>query len=112
MSKAEVIEKVPLTLAEVKNQINTIEKRDNELNFRAGKTKDYLNSFKLGSKKAATELKQKISELDVPRLKEEYIVKIVDMMPKNVDELNIILQGYTLTVTKENMKKIVEVVNS
>jgi len=32
-------------------------------------------------------------------------------MPKSVDELSVVLQGYTLTVSKENMKSIIDVLS-
>lgn len=110
MSKPEVIEKVPVSLAELKSELQSIQKRDTELGFRAGKTLEYVNSVAVLSKTAFAKLKAEIEALKVPRLKDEHIVKILDLMPKSVNELNIILQGYVLTVTKENMGKIVKVI--
>lgn len=109
MSKTDVVEKVPLSISELKSEINSIEKRDGELGFRAGKVKEYVNSFSSLSKSAFVDLKKKIEELQVPRLKDEHIVKILDLLPSSVDELSVILQGYTLTVSKENMNAIVKV---
>ena len=34
---------------------------------------------------------------------------IADIIPETVDDLKMILQGYTLTVTNDNLKKIVDV---
>ncbi|MBI2137191.1 hypothetical protein HYU12_01585 [Candidatus Woesearchaeota archaeon] len=53
-----------------------------------------------------------IRKLDVPRLRDEHIIKIVDLMPRSVDELKIIMQGSVVTISAENMKKIVDAVNS
>jgi len=111
MSKVEILEKIPVSLSELKSELNTIEKRDGELGFRAGKTKEYVNAFANLSKTAFSDLKKQLEALQVPRLKEDHIVKILDVMPKSVDELNVILQGYTLTVSKENVKSIVDVLN-
>jgi len=36
-----------------------------------------------------------------------HIIKIIDVMPKNVEELKAMLQSYTITVNNENLKKIV-----
>ena len=55
------------------------------------------------------EIKKKIQELDIPRLKERQIVKIIDMLPKSEEELKMLLTGETTTITDENIKKIVEV---
>ena len=110
MSNPEIIGKEPITLAELKTQLTNIQKRDGEPSFRAGKTIDYINQFKPLTKKASEELSKKIQDLEVPRLKEEHISKIIDLLPITADELKVILQGYALTVTKENMTKIVNVV--
>lgn len=110
MSKQEIVNKEPITLAELKAELTAIQKRDGETSFRAGKTLDYINQFKPLTKTAANELTKKINDLEVPRLKEEHVVKIVDLLPIDADELKVILQGYALTVTKENMTKIVNVV--
>jgi DNA-directed RNA polymerase subunit F len=110
MSKPEIVGRVPVSLAELKAELTAIHKRDGEPSFRAGKTMDYINHFKPLSKVAASELSKKLVALDIPRLKEEHIVKLVDLLPVSVDDVKVILQGYALTVTKENMSKIVDVV--
>lgn len=109
MSKPEVIEKVPVSLSELKTELQVIQKRDEELNYRAGKTMEYINSVNPISKTAFQKLKADIEALGIPRLKDEHVIKILDLMPQNVNELNVILQGYTLTVTKDNMAKIIKV---
>ncbi|PIN81266.1 hypothetical protein COV13_01785 [Candidatus Woesearchaeota archaeon CG10_big_fil_rev_8_21_14_0_10_32_9] len=111
MSKVEVLEKIPVSLPELKSELTAIEKRDSELGFRAGKTKEYVNAFADLSKTAFSDLKKQLDALQIPRLKEDHIVKILDVRPKSVDELNVVLQGYTLTVSKENMKSIIDVLN-
>ena len=110
MSKPEIVGKEPMSLAELKAELGNIQKRDGEPSFRAGKTIDYINHFKPLSRTASKELSKKITDLDIPRLKEEHVVKIVDLLPTNVEELKVILQGYAITVTKENMSKIVDIV--
>ena len=104
--KPEVLSERPITMSEMKEEIEKIKKRDSELNFRATKTEEYLQQFDIISTKKAEELVKAIKTLKVPRLKEEYIVKIIDLFPKTVDELKSILSGYTLTITQENLKKI------
>lgn len=110
MAKSEIIDKEPITLAELKAELAAIQKRDNEVSFRAGKTIEYMNHFKPLSRTASKELEKKLNDLEIPRLKKEQIVKIVDLIPITIDEVKVILQGYALTVTKENMTKIVGVV--
>ncbi len=110
MVKPEIISENPITLTELKQEIDKIKKRDKELNFRVGKTEEYLSHFVTLNKAKQDELIKKLEKLNVPRLKDIHITKIVDIIPKTVDELKIILQGYTITVNNDNIKKIVDVV--
>ena len=110
MSRPEVIEKDPITMAELKGQLKNIEKRDEELSFRGNKTMDYLNEFVDLSDKKAKEFGDKLRELDIARLKEEFIHKIIDGLPRSVEELKVLLQGYTLSLSSEEMQKVMGVV--
>jgi DNA-directed RNA polymerase subunit F len=111
MSKPEILSEKPITLAEMAAEIEKIKKRDGELNFRATKTEEYLQQFELESDKKIEELKKKIEGLKIPRLKEEQIIKILDLMPKTLEEMKGILSAYTISVTQENMKKILSAIN-
>lgn len=108
MTIPQTIKEIPLSLAEVKEEVDKIKKRDKELGFRTQKTDEYLQQF---AKEGTIKLIDSLKKLKIARLKDEYIVKIVDLLPRTVDDLKTILQGYTVTVTKDNMKKIVEEVN-
>lgn len=110
MTKPEINSETPVTMSEIKDELKKIKKRDESLNFRAEQTEDYLNQFATLKTKEAKDLFKTIEELGVPRLKPEHIIKIVDMMPTEVDEVKMILQGYTITVTKDNLKKIADAV--
>lgn len=110
MTKPEVLSETPITMVELKSELDKIKKRDEELNFRANKTDEYLSQFLEVSTKKGKELKEKLVSMDISRLKEEHITKIVDVMPQTVEELKVLLQGYVLTVSQDNMKKIIGVV--
>jgi DNA-directed RNA polymerase subunit F len=45
MARPEVIKETPITIVELKEEIEKIKKRDGELNFRATKTEEYLGLF-------------------------------------------------------------------
>ena len=105
----QLIEEQALTMSEVKEHLGKIKKRDGELNFRANKTEENLNAVVTISAAKAKELKKKLEELEIPRFKDIHICKLVDTIPQTVDELKVIMQGYTITVTNDNLKKIVEV---
>lgn len=106
----EIISETPITIAKLSEELEKIKKRDKELNFRAAKTEEYINQFAKG--KEAGELIEKITKLNIPRLREQQITKIADILPTTVKDLKIILQGYTMTVSNENLKKIVDAINS
>ena len=109
MGDMQIISETPINVYQLKKELEKIKKRDNELNLRASKTEEYLNQIALH--KNADELFDKITQLNIPRLKEHHIHKIIDIAPNTVDELKVVLQGYTVTINNESMKKIVDTVN-
>lgn len=109
MVRAEILEENPVGVMDLKDELKKIKKRDGELTTRSQKLEDYINHFKQLSKKDYKELISEIEALDVPRLKPVHILKIADIVPANIEELKCVLQGYTLTVTNKNMKRIVSV---
>ncbi len=110
MADGEILSEKPMNIFELKEELKKIKKRDEELNFRSNKTEDYLTQ--MPSFKKSDELSKKISKLNIPRLREQHINKIIDILPTTVESLKVILQGYTITVNNENMKKIIDAVNS
>ncbi len=109
MTKVKIISETPMSLVEVKEEVKRIKKRDAEPSFRVNKVDEYLNSFTTLSPKKEKELVDKINELNIPRLKEDHIKKLVDIMPTTLDQLKVIMQGYVITVNQDNMKKLVSV---
>lgn len=111
MVKPEIISEIPIDMAMLKNELDKIKKKEEKLNFRAEKADEYLHQFTILSYKKSVELREKIEKLKVPRLKEEHIVKIIDLMPGSLDELKSIMQGYTITITNDNLKKMADCIN-
>ena len=109
MTTAKVLNEVPISMANLKEDLESIKEREKELNFRANKTLEYLNS--ITTQKKSKDIIKKLNELQIPRLKEQHIAKIADVIPRNIEELKVILTGYTITVNPSNLKKIVEAVN-
>lgn len=108
--KFKIISETPIGLYEVKNELSTIKDRDEELTFRAQKTMDYLSQVLPLSAVQAKELFGKLSKLDVPRLKEMHIHKLIDILPASSNGVKTVLQAYAVTVTNENLKKIAETI--
>jgi len=56
------------------------------------------------------ELKKKLQDLKLTRLKEEHITKIIDFLPATANDLKIVLMAYPLSLPKKDQDGIVEVV--
>ncbi len=108
MGRIEIIKEKPLTLIETKKLLEKIEKRDKELPTRTQKTKEYLNKFAKLTLKEVKDLKEKLIKLNITRLKEKTIAKIIDIQPKDIDSLRIILSTENLTLKQEDLQKIIE----
>lgn len=111
MTKPIIMSEVPINIAHLKKELEKIKKRDNELNFRANKTDEYIKQIVSLDVEKAEELYKKIENLKIPRFKDLYIHKIIDLMPTTIESLKVTIQGYAITVNNENLKKIVEIVN-
>jgi len=104
-----IVEQTPINVSELHAEMKRIQKRDETLGFRAQKTVDYLESISPLSQKKAEELYKKLEELGVPRLRDIHFHKLVDTRPVTPKDVKIVLQGYNVTVSQENCKKIADV---
>ena len=109
MAEAVIVSEVPMDAYQLKKELERIKKRDKELDFRAAKTEEYLNQVAPYSN--ADQLFDKLMKLEIPRLKEAHVHKIIDIMPSTAKDLKVILQGYTLTVNNDSIKKIVDAIS-
>lgn len=110
MTNPEFIEETPMTLVDVKEALQKIEERDKELSYRSNKAKEFLGLFVQISKEKKEELYKKLTGLKLIRLKEAHITKVIDFLPKTVEELKVILQAYPVSMPKKDMESIVAVV--
>ena len=111
---AEIIIKneTPLSPIELKEKLEDIKKRDKTLNPKALKTMEYLDKFAKINKKQAEEIKKKIQELDISRIKEKHVAKLIDLMPEDIDSLKIIFASENLTLKQEDLQKILEIIKN
>lgn len=107
--RPEIISEKAITLSEAKADLARIRAREKELNFRATKTEEYLNQFAPLEEKKAKEIYKKIEGLNIPRIKDTHICKIIDVLPKTLPEIKATLQAYILTIKDDNLKKILEI---
>lgn len=106
MANVEIVNEVPLTMAELKEKIEEIKKRDKELKPRTLKTHEYLEKFVSIKGKDAIKIKEELLKLQIPRLKERHIIKIIDIMPKDVETLKLIFVGENITIKQDDLEKI------
>ena len=109
MAEFEVVNEVPITMAQMKKKLEEIKKRDKELNFRAKKVEEYLDQF-LTKDKKQEDLRKKITDLNISRLRDRQITKILDLMPKDIESLKIIFSGDNVTIKQEDLEKILQAV--
>lgn len=109
MSEFQVLEESALSLVDLKKALKNLQ-ADGPLSFRAEKTNAYLEGFALYDAKEADALTKTILALNIPRLKERHIVKIIDIMPKDLDSLRLLLSTETLTIKDEDLKRILDVI--
>jgi len=109
MADMQIVSENPINIYQLKKELENIKKRDKELSFRANRTEEYLNQIAVH--KNADELFNKLMGLNIPRLKEQQVHKIIDINPATINDLKVVLQAYTITINNESMKKIVDVIN-
>ncbi len=109
MANLEVINENALNIHELKEKLDGIKKRDSTLTPRGIKTYDHISKF---IKKDSKKLKEKLVGIGISRLKDKHINKIIDILPKDIDELKSILSGENLTLKQEDLTKIVETIKN
>ncbi len=108
--KQKIIMETPISMSDVKETLTAIKEKETELNYRAGKTFEYLEQFAKLSPKEAKDLSKKLTDLNVPRLKEQHIIKLIDTLPTTAKDVKVVLQGYAVTITNENLDKIAQTI--
>ena len=106
-----IVSQTPLTLVELRHEIERIRQREKEPSIRITRTEDYLNAFVEISPEHGKELHAAVSKLAINRLKDEHICKVVDLLPRTAAELKLIMQGSAVSLTNDAVSKIVELVN-
>ncbi|MFH1439268.1 MAG: hypothetical protein ABIG89_01800 [Candidatus Woesearchaeota archaeon] len=111
MTNPIILEEKPISMFEMKEELDQNKKKFGELNFRALKTNEYLEQFVKIKPKNSKEMIQKLLDLNIPRLKENHIYKIADIMPHKPELVKLLFQGTALTISDDNCKKVVKVID-
>lgn len=112
MAKHTIIEEKPVCLAEVNSLLKKFEERDGQLDPRSSKTRDYFTAFKdvLPLEEKVIKLKTKLEKLEIMKLKEEHIIRILNFLPKDEPELQLLLAE--LNLSKKELGEILNVINA
>jgi DNA-directed RNA polymerase subunit F len=109
-----VLEEKPVSLLEVADILTGKEKKYSEggvdLLYEQKRALEHAKKFSKISSKDAREMAAKLSELDIT-LSADRIIKIIDLMPKNVDDIRAIFAKERFKYTEEEIKKITDVVD-
>lgn len=92
-------EQQPLTISEVISLVGDTEKEE--------KLKTFVKQFVKMDADKAKEMTEEIKALDLIKLKNEHIIKIVDFMPEDASDLNKVLPGVALN--QDEITKILEI---
>jgi DNA-directed RNA polymerase subunit F len=92
-------EEKPVTMAEVSASVGDSEKAES--------IKKFIKTFKVLPLEDAIKMKEELTSLELLKLKNSHIVKIVDFVPKEASELNKVLIDVSLDA--EEVAKILDV---
>jgi DNA-directed RNA polymerase subunit F len=96
-------DKKPVTLAEAREILKSSEGEKTKA------TADFIKKFTKLSSAEALKLKKELMELDIVKLKEEDIVKIIDFMPEDAEDLRKIFSGYDISLEQDEITKILQI---
>jgi DNA-directed RNA polymerase subunit F len=96
-----IMDMKPLNLAEVKELVGNNENKD---------ILDYLKKFGKLKSEDAVKLSKDLRGLDNLKMKDEHIVKIVDFLPKDAEDLNKIFNDISLDEKESN--EILEIIKN
>ena len=100
-----ILDREPLNMSEVSEILKDIDDSDKKEEIEL-----YLKKFLKAKPGRAKKIKEGLEELDSLKIKREHIVKIVDLLPSDVSDLNKVFTDVSLSEDETN--KILEIVKS
>jgi len=94
-----IIEKKSLSISEASEYLS----KDTESDI-----KGFVKKFLILKPKEAKELREKLQKLDLLKIKEEHIAKVIDFMPETNEDINKIFSDVSLD--ENETKKILETI--
>jgi len=100
-----ILDRTPINLNEVEEII-----KDTPDTEKKQQTEEYLKKFLKTKPEQAKKIKADLDKLDLLKMKREHVIKIVDLLPSDVSELNKIFVDISLNEDETN--KILEIVKN
>ena len=103
----------PLSLAEAKELITEHEKMLKDMgeeNERLDSALSYMKKFSKLSIEKSNKMKEELKALDLMQLKKRHMIKIIDLLPADAEDLHKILIGDSVSLDKDETGKILEIV--
>lgn len=109
MINFEVIEEKWISQGEAKKVLSKMKKKDAtpEQNLAV----EYLRKTKALSMEDSIKLKEELEKINMRKLKEDLLMQVVDLLPKNAEELKIIVSGSKISFSKKDLDSIMKIVS-
>ena len=111
MSNYELISTEPVSNA-IAGDIIKKKAKEQELTYREDKVQEYLKKYQKLSKTEYEKAKKELEALEIPRLDDSHLIKILDIMPINGTELRAIVSHSGTVLVDENVEKILGVLKN
>jgi len=93
-----ILNNEPISMAEATEYMDKVDKTD---------IRGFVKKFTKLKPEEAKELRKEISELGIIKIRDEQIIKMVDLLPENSEELNKIVD---VSLDEDETKKILETI--
>jgi DNA-directed RNA polymerase subunit F len=108
MKNVIIIEREPTIMAEVANTLKN--RKDAERNYEQKLVWEHVSKFRKLGVRDSRKMVEDLRALEMRRLKEEFIVQIVDLVPKNLKELKSVFADSKSNLHNDELKQIMDVV--
>lgn len=108
-SNYEILEQTPVSQSEVKDLIEQRTQEVEELSYREEKSLEYLKHLDVLSFEDYQKAFEEIKALNLARLEDLHIVKILDLMPENGTQLRLIVANSGTVLVDESVSSILDI---
>jgi len=98
------------SLGEVKEILDNLSKEEKEENKKVKETLLYLNSFVKVKYDRIKSIKKALEDLNMVKLNQKSIAKIIDLMPEDAEDLRKIFVGEEVTLEQDEIAAILDAV--